>query len=55
MPKLKIIHLLASHKWTGPAEGVVTLCRDLKGRGHDVRLFCAPNPRRLLADQAVQR
>ena len=55
MPKLKIIHLLASHKWTGPAEGVVTLCRDLKDRGHDVRLFCAPNPRRLLADPAVQR
>jgi glycosyltransferase involved in cell wall biosynthesis len=55
MLKLKIIHLLASHKWTGPAEGVVTLCRDLKNHGHDVRLFCTPNPRRLLADQAVQR
>lgn len=55
MSKLKIIHLLASHKWTGPAEGVVTLCRDLKNQGHDVRLFCTPNPRRLLADQAVQR
>jgi len=55
MSKLKIIHLLASHKWTGPAEGVVTLCRDLKNQGHDVRLFCTPNTRRLLADQAVQR
>ena len=55
MPKLKIIHLLAGHNWTGPAEGVVTLCRDLKNHGHDVRLFCTPNPRRLLADQAVQR
>ncbi|MBI3597180.1 MAG: glycosyltransferase family 4 protein [Nitrospirae bacterium] len=55
MSKLKIIHLLASHKWTGPAEGVVTLCRDLKNQGHDVRLFCTPNSRRLLADQAVQR
>jgi glycosyltransferase involved in cell wall biosynthesis len=55
MRKLKIIHLLAGHKWTGPAEGVVTLCRDLKNHGHDLRLFCAPNPRRLLADQAVQR
>ncbi|MBI3812197.1 MAG: glycosyltransferase family 4 protein [Nitrospirae bacterium] len=55
MSKLKIIHLLASHKWTGPAEGVVTLCRDLKNHGHDVRLFCTPNSRRLLADQAVQR
>ncbi len=55
MSKLKIIHLLAGHKWTGPAEGVVTLCRDLKNHGHEVRFFCAPNPRRLLADQAVQR
>jgi L-malate glycosyltransferase len=55
MSKLKIIHLLASHKWTGPAEAVVTLCRDLGNRGHAVRLFCTPNPRRLLADQAVQR
>ena len=52
---MKILHLLASHKWTGPAEGVVTLCRDLRNRGHDVRLFCTPNPRRLLADQAAQR
>jgi glycosyltransferase involved in cell wall biosynthesis len=55
MSKLKIIHLLSSHKWTGPAEGVVTLCRDLKNQGHDVRFFCTPNSRRLLADQAVQR
>jgi L-malate glycosyltransferase len=55
MSKLKIIHLLASHKWTGPAEAVVTLCRDLGNRGHEVRLFCTPNPRRLLAAQAVQR
>jgi len=55
MSKLKIVHLFANHKWTGPAEGVVTLCRDLKNKGHDVRLFCTPNPRRLLADQAVQR
>jgi len=55
MTKFKIIHLLASHKWTGPAESVVTLCRDLKNNGHDVRLFCTPNPRRLLADQALQR
>ena len=52
---MKIWHVFASHKWTGPAEGVVTLCRDLKNRGHDVRLFCTPNPRRLLADQAVRR
>jgi len=54
MPKLKIVHLLASHKWTGPAEAVVTLCRDLVTGGHHVRFFCTPNPRRLLADQAVR-
>lgn len=52
---LSIIHILASHKWTGPAEGVVTLCRDLKQRGHHVRFFCTPDPKRLLADKAVER
>ena len=50
-----VIHILASHKWTGPAEGVVTLCRDLKQRGHHVRFFCTPDPRRLLADKAIER
>ncbi|HEY5649620.1 MAG TPA: glycosyltransferase family 4 protein [Nitrospiria bacterium] len=52
---LKVYQLLASHKWTGPAEGVVTLTRDLRERGHEVRLFCTPNERRLLADRAEVR
>lgn len=52
---LSIIHILASHQWTGPAEGVVTLCRDLKQRGHHVRLFCTPDPKRLLTDKAMER
>lgn len=55
MLSLKVVHVLASHKWTGPAEGVITLCRDLRAAGHRVRIFCTPNPRRLLADQAAQR
>ena len=55
MSNLKIVHLLASHKWTGPAEGVVTLCRDLRSRGHQVRLFSTPHARPLLADQAIKR
>lgn len=52
---LNVIHILASHKWTGPAEGVVTLCRDLKQRGHHVRFFCTSDPRRLLTDKAIER
>ena len=52
---LKIVHLLASSKWTGPAEGVVTLCRDLKHQGHDIRFYCNLLERRLLADRAVER
>ena len=34
-------HLLSSHKWTGPAEGVVSLCSYLKKGGHDVKFFCS--------------
>jgi glycosyltransferase involved in cell wall biosynthesis len=52
MKPLRILHLLAGHKWTGPAEGVVTLCRGLRERGHQVSFFCSPDSRRLLADKA---
>lgn len=31
------------------------MTRGLRDRGHDVRLFCTPNERRLLADQAEKR
>ena len=35
---MKILHLLADWKWTGPAEPVVNLCQALRERGHDVVL-----------------
>ena len=53
--RLKIFHLLASDKWTGPAEGVVTLCRDLSKIGHQVRLYTMAYGGRRLVDQASAR
>jgi glycosyltransferase involved in cell wall biosynthesis len=53
--QLKVFHLLANFRWTGPAEGVVGLCRDLIKAGHQVRLFTTPHPSRLLADKAAER
>jgi glycosyltransferase involved in cell wall biosynthesis len=35
---MKILHLLSDWKWTGPAEPVVNLCRELEDRGHQVLL-----------------
>jgi glycosyltransferase involved in cell wall biosynthesis len=35
---MKILHLLSDWKWTGPAEPVVNLCRELEVRGHEVLL-----------------
>jgi glycosyltransferase involved in cell wall biosynthesis len=38
---MKILHVLADWKWTGPSEPVVDLCAALRGLGHDVRLACS--------------
>jgi glycosyltransferase involved in cell wall biosynthesis len=35
---LKILHLFSDWKWTGPAEPVLSLCKELEKRGHDVTL-----------------
>ncbi len=35
---MKILHLLSDWKWTGPAEPVANLCRELEKRGHQVLL-----------------
>ncbi len=35
---MKVLHLLSTSKWTGAAEPVFLLCRELIRRGHDVRL-----------------
>jgi len=33
---LKILHLFSDWKWTGPADPVVSLCKELEKRGHQV-------------------
>ena len=35
---MKILHLFSDWKWTGPAEPVLDLCKELENRGHDVTL-----------------
>jgi glycosyltransferase involved in cell wall biosynthesis len=35
---LKILHLFSDWKWTGPAEPVLNICKELVKRGHDVTL-----------------
>ena len=37
---MKILHLFANWKWTGPAEPAVALAATLAQRGHDVRFAC---------------
>jgi len=37
---VKLLHLFANWKWTGPAEPAVALAATLAGRGHDVRFAC---------------
>lgn len=38
---MKILHIISDWKWTGPAEPVVNLCRELQDRGHNVTLAIA--------------
>jgi len=33
---MKVIHLFSDWKWTGPADPVTNLCKELEKRGHDV-------------------
>jgi glycosyltransferase involved in cell wall biosynthesis len=40
---LKILHLFSDWKWTGPADPVTSLCKELEGRGHSV-LFAYRKP-----------
>lgn len=41
---MKVLHLFSNHKWTGPAEPCLTLCRHLKAQGIDVDFACSPGP-----------
>lgn len=55
---MRILHLFANWKWTGPAEPAVNLAASLAARGHDVHLACgrevgtAPN---YVANEAAAR
>jgi glycosyltransferase involved in cell wall biosynthesis len=41
---MRILHLFADWKWTGPAEPVLSLCQALRARGHEVWLDCPTAP-----------
>jgi len=43
-PRPRILHLLSDWKWTGPAEPIVNLCRELGRHGHVVNLVCRKPP-----------
>lgn len=55
---MKVLHILSDWKWTGPAEPVVNLCRELQDRGHEVTLAIAhvhgDNPP-VLRENAIKR
>jgi glycosyltransferase involved in cell wall biosynthesis len=42
-PTLRIFHIIANARWTGPADPAVSLAAGLKKRGHTVYLTCRPN------------
>jgi UDP:flavonoid glycosyltransferase YjiC (YdhE family) len=35
---MKVLHLFSDQNWTGPAEPVLNLCKELERLGHDVLL-----------------
>jgi glycosyltransferase involved in cell wall biosynthesis len=55
---VRVLHLFANWKWTGPAEPAVNLAATLRARGHDVSFACGkevdplPND---VADEAQRR
>ncbi len=51
---MKVLHLFANHKWTGPAELAVNLCVGLQHRGMDVT-FAAGSPPCDSADHVAAR
>ncbi len=40
-PSPKILHLFSNHRWTGPAEPVLTLIKNLRGLGWDIHFICS--------------
>lgn len=51
---MRILHLFANWKWTGPAEPALNLAAMLKQRGHDVRFACGRGPGLLPNDVAEE-
>jgi glycosyltransferase involved in cell wall biosynthesis len=52
---MKILHLLSSRKWTGAAEPVFQLCRELIRRGHEVDLaYSQPLPGKRLSSRNLR-
>lgn len=41
---MRLLHVLADWKWTGPVPPTVDLCRELARRGHQVTAACMPTP-----------
>jgi glycosyltransferase involved in cell wall biosynthesis len=55
---LRVLHLFANWKWTGPAEPAVNLAASLAARGHDVHFACGREVEPLpndVADEAARR
>jgi glycosyltransferase involved in cell wall biosynthesis len=51
---LKILHLFSDWKWTGPAEPVLSLCKEMEKRGHRVT-FAYRKPPLPVSDSIEQR
>jgi len=49
---MNILHLFSDWKWTGPAEPVLNLCKELESRGHDVTLAYRKPPE--LAEESFE-
>ena len=41
---MRVLHLFANHKWTGPAEPALNLCLTLSHHGVETAFACAPGP-----------
>jgi glycosyltransferase involved in cell wall biosynthesis len=55
---VRVLHLFANWKWTGPAEPAANLAATLAQRGHDVHFACGASPKLLpndVAEEAMKR
>lgn len=55
---MRILHLFANWKWTGPAEPAANLAATLAQRGHEVTFACGASPKLLpndVAEEAARR